>query len=187
MVNNPVEIGFKSKQGDIFISHNWLNSVAFPDGFLSFSLFSFSLLLFGHDWSMCRVWWDIMVLERVFAAQSCDHSRWHSWVLEWVHLLFALLLPALLLSNTTKGEQRRREEEGRWKKSWKPVRGCRFQKEKAREGWIKKRCDEEIQDEQGVCDCAKMNALYSGVFSLTFLRCCSASPPLSHKAEIISS
>lgn len=33
--------------------------------------FSVSLMLFGHDWSMCQVWWGIMALERV-----CSSVMW---------------------------------------------------------------------------------------------------------------
>lgn len=35
------------------------------------SLLSLSVLLFGHDWSMCQVWWGFMVLERV-----CSSVMW---------------------------------------------------------------------------------------------------------------
>lgn len=78
------------------------------------------------------------------AAQSCDRSRWHSWVLERVHLLFALLLPALLLSNTTKGEQKRRvemkEKGGRRRKKRVGRHEDRFQGENGWEGakWMRR-------------------------------------------------
>lgn len=107
------------------------NQITFSDNWLSFNVFavdlhSFSLVFFSSAPCLWLIDTSGMMghhsARAGLAAPSCDRSRWHSWVLERVHLLFALLLPALLLSNATKGEWKRREEMKGWGKSWKAWR-----------------------------------------------------------------